>query len=179
MTLLFQQRSVIQHYCLREKTKAQIVTKLEQGHHQDALRFRAIEKWAGRFRAGWETVEDDERPGRPHQNDFCDAVLRFVERQPHSSSRAISKAVYSPRTKILRVLDDLGLRFFAPSWIPHCLSDVQKADGVELSQHMLDMMQGLGPKQQKYLMAGAGPGFTGTINVAECGHKTEMSCYQM
>jgi hypothetical protein len=48
---------------------------------------------------------------------------------------------------ILRVLDDLWLRFFAPRWMHHRLSDVQKADRVELSQHMLDMMQGLGQKQ--------------------------------
>jgi hypothetical protein len=49
-------------------------------------------------------------------------------------------------------LDDLGLRFFAPRWIPYRLPDAQKADTAELSQHMLDMMQGLGPKQQKYLI---------------------------
>jgi hypothetical protein len=51
-------------------------------------------------------------------------------------------------------LDDLGLRFFAPTWISHRLSDAQKADRVELSQHMLDMMQELGLKQQKYLITG-------------------------
>jgi Spy/CpxP family protein refolding chaperone len=34
------------------------------------------------------------------------------------------------------------------------LSDAQKADRVELSQHMLDMMQRLTPKQQKYFMTG-------------------------
>jgi hypothetical protein len=39
-------------------------------------------------------------------------------------------------------------------WVPHCLSDAQKPDSVELSQHMLDMTQGLGPKQQKYLVTG-------------------------
>jgi hypothetical protein len=49
---------------------------------------------------------------------------------------------------ILRVLDDIGLRFFSPRWISHRLSDRQKADRVELSQHMLDMMQGLGPKEK-------------------------------
>jgi hypothetical protein len=142
MSLLFQQRSVIRYYCLREKTNRQIVTKLEHGYHQDALRLRAVEALAARFRAGRETGEDDERPGRCPQNDLRDAVLRFLEKQPHSSSREISKALYSRRTTILRVLDDLGLRFFAPRWIPNRLSDVQKADRVELSQHMLDMMQG-------------------------------------
>jgi hypothetical protein len=38
--------------------------------------------------------------------------------------------------------------------MPHRLSDAQKAEGVELSQHMLDMVQGLGPKEQKYLITG-------------------------
>jgi histone-lysine N-methyltransferase SETMAR len=45
-----------------------------------------------------------------------------------------------------------GKNFFAPRWTPHRLSDAQRADGVEPSQHVLDMMQGLGPKQQKYLI---------------------------
>jgi transposase len=93
MTLLFRERSVIRHYYLRGKTNAQIVTKLDQGYHQDASRLRTIEKWAARFRPGQETVEDDERPERPPQNDLGDAVLRFLEKQPHSSSREISKAL--------------------------------------------------------------------------------------
>jgi hypothetical protein len=142
ITLLFQLRSVIRYYCHRGKTKAQIVSKLQQDYHQDALRLRAVEKWVARFRAGRETVEDDERPGRSPQNDLGDAAPRFLERPTHSSSREISKALYSPRTTILRVLDDLGLRFFAPTSMLHRLSDVQKADMVDLSQRILDMMQG-------------------------------------
>jgi hypothetical protein len=51
-------------------------------------------------------------------------------------------------------LDGLGLRYFATRWILHRLSDAQKADPVDLSQDMLDMMQGLGPKQQIYLITG-------------------------
>jgi hypothetical protein len=80
---------------------------------------------------------------------------------------------------IPRVLDDLGLCFFAPRWIPHRLSDAQKADRVELSQHMLDMMQGSAQNSRNILQLGTSPGFTGTINVAECEHKTEMSCHQI
>jgi hypothetical protein len=38
--------------------------------------------------------------------------------------------------------------------MPHRLSEVQKADRVELSQRMLDMMWVLGPKQQQYLITG-------------------------
>jgi hypothetical protein len=93
-------------------------------------------------------------PGRPPQNDLSDAVPRFLEKQPHSSSREISKAFCSPPTTILRVLDDLGLRFFVPRWVLHRFSDAQKADRVELSQHMLDVVQGLGPKRPKDLTTG-------------------------
>jgi hypothetical protein len=61
-----------------------------------------------------QAVEDDERPGRPYQNDIGDTVVRSIERQLHSSSPEIGKALYSPRTTILRVLDNIGLHFFAP-----------------------------------------------------------------
>jgi hypothetical protein len=65
------------------------------------------------------------------------------------------------------MLDDLGLRFITQRWVPRRLSDARTADMVELSQHMLDVMQGLGPKRQKNLITGASPGFTRTIGVAE------------
>jgi hypothetical protein len=133
MSVLFQQRSVIRYYCLRGKTNIQIVTKLVQGYHQDALHLRAVQKWAARFGAGRETVEDNEKPGRSPQNDLGDAVLRFLEKQPNSCSREISKVLCSPQTTILRILDDFGLRFFAPTWIVHRLRDAQKADSVEFS----------------------------------------------
>jgi hypothetical protein len=98
--------------------------------------------------------EDDGRPGKPPQNDFGDAVLRVLEREPHSSSRKIGIAFFSPRTTILRVLENVTLRSFAPRWIPDRLSDAQKADRVEPPQHLLEMMQGLSPKQHKYLITG-------------------------
>jgi hypothetical protein len=70
-----------------------------------------------------ETVESDKRPGGPRYNGLGDSVLRFLEKQPDSSSRETSKALYSPRATILPVLDDLGLRFFAQRWILRRLSD--------------------------------------------------------
>jgi hypothetical protein len=91
MTLLFQQRSVIPYYCLRGKTNAQIVTKLEQGYHQDAERLRTVEKWGARFRAGRETVEDDERLGNPLRTilvmQFSDFLRRNLILSPARSVR--------------------------------------------------------------------------------------------
>jgi hypothetical protein len=54
---------------------AQILAKLEQAFHEDAVHPCAVEKWAARFRSDQMSVEDEERCGRAAQNDFHDAVL--------------------------------------------------------------------------------------------------------
>jgi hypothetical protein len=102
MSLLMQQRSVIRYFIFCRKSNQQIAAKLAQSYGQEAQCLRAVQKWAARFRAGKENVEDDERSGRPPQIDIRDVILRFLEKNPHSSSRDISKALFTPKTIILR-----------------------------------------------------------------------------
>jgi hypothetical protein len=104
-----------------------------------------VETWDARFRAGQETV-DDTRPGRPASSDLSEAILQFLEKQPHSSSRDISKALCLPKTTVLRILHEIGLHVIAPRWIPYHLSDEQKADRVVIYQNLIDMIILRGPK---------------------------------
>jgi hypothetical protein len=104
MSLNVQQRSVIRYYCLIGKTNATIVEKLIKAYHGEAFHIRAVEKWAARFRGGQTTVEDESRSGRPAETDFSDAVLAFLERQPQSSAKEISRSLCSPETTVRRVL---------------------------------------------------------------------------
>jgi histone-lysine N-methyltransferase SETMAR len=154
MDLAGQQRSVIRFYCLRGKTNAQIEASLKKGYGVQALRTRTIEKWAARFRGGRFSVEDDSRPGRPIEIDLKTAVLKALDRQPHSSSREISKVLGFPKTTVLRALEELGLRFFESRWIPFRLSNDQKADRVRVSQEMIMLLEGLGPIERQYLITG-------------------------
>jgi hypothetical protein len=119
MSLLIQQPSVIRYFVLCQKSNQQIAAKLAKSYGQDALCLRAVQKWAARFRVGQEDVEDDERPGRSPQTDICDVILRFLKKNPHSSSRDMSKALFIPKTTIRRSLTDLGLKFDQARWIPH------------------------------------------------------------
>jgi uncharacterized protein YfaT (DUF1175 family) len=64
-----------------------------------------------------------------------------LEKNSHSSSRDISKALFTPKTTIIRLLADIGLKFYQARWIPHRLSEQQKADRMTLSQDMFQMMQ--------------------------------------
>jgi hypothetical protein len=87
MSLLMQRRSVIQYFILCQKSNQQIAAKLAKSYGRDALCLRAMQKLAARFRAGQEDAENDERSGRPPQTDVRDVVLRFLEKNPHASSR--------------------------------------------------------------------------------------------
>jgi hypothetical protein len=85
----------------------------------------------------------------PPQTDVRDVILRCPEKNPHSSSRHISKALFTPQTAIIRLLADIRLKFHPPRWIPHRLSEQQQADRMTLSQDILQMIQDLRPKQQE------------------------------
>jgi hypothetical protein len=118
-----QLRSVIRYFVLRQKSNHQIAAKLAKGYGQDAPCLRAVQKWAVWFCPGQENVEDDERSGRPLQTDIRDVILRFLEKNPHSSSWDSSKALFTPKTTILRLLTDLGRKFHQAHWIPYRLSE--------------------------------------------------------
>jgi hypothetical protein len=106
MPLMLQECSAIRYDGLRENTNAQIASKLEIVYHGEVLRIRAVEKLVARFRRGQETFEDEVRSERHSDTNFADAILRFLEKNSHSSSREIRKTLYSPKALVLRVLYD-------------------------------------------------------------------------
>jgi superfamily I DNA and/or RNA helicase len=122
MFLKVQQRSVIRYYFRHDYINKSIHTKLFHVSHEAVLCLRAIEKLAAKIRGGQETIEDDSKPRRPLKSDLGDAVLRYLDKQPHSSLHEISKTLCPPKITILQIFHDLGLQFFAPRWIPHRLS---------------------------------------------------------
>jgi hypothetical protein len=57
-------------------------------------------------------VEDDERPGRPSSHSFSDVISSYLNRNLHASCLEITKDLFIPMNTILRVLDEMSLRFF-------------------------------------------------------------------
>jgi hypothetical protein len=93
---------VTRYFVLCQKSNRQIAAKLAKSYGQDAPCLRVVQKWAVRFRAGQKNVEVDEKSGKPPQTDIRDVILRFLEKNPHSSSRDISQPLLTPKTTILR-----------------------------------------------------------------------------
>jgi hypothetical protein len=85
---------------------------------------------------------------------YSRCFLRFLEKNPRSSSPDIRKALFTPKTTIRCLLTNLGLTFRQACWIRQPFSEQQKAEKVAFSQEMLQTMSDLEPKQHKYLITG-------------------------
>jgi hypothetical protein len=136
------------------KRNAAIPVKFPKGNHESAWHIRAVEKWAARFRGGQNSIQDEARPEKPLETDFRNAVVRFLEKQSHSSSWEMSKALCWPKTAVLRGLDDLGLHFLAPRRIPYHLPEPYKAERVQVCEDTLQIIKSLGLQYHKYLLTG-------------------------
>jgi hypothetical protein len=53
-------------------------------------------------------------------------ILRFLEKNPDCSSRDLSKILFTPKTTILQLLANLGLKSDQVRWILHGLLEQQK-----------------------------------------------------
>jgi hypothetical protein len=90
-------------------------------------------------------VEDDERPGRLSSDSLSDAISGYLNRNPHASCREIAKDLFIPITIILRVLDEMDLRFFVARWVPYKLSPELEAKRIEICREILEILEQLGP----------------------------------
>jgi hypothetical protein len=107
-----QQRSMILYYVLHKKSNMTIQAKVSFVYGKDALCQHRVETSPPRFRSGRTSVEDDDRSGRLSTDSLSDAVSFYLNRNPQALCQEIAKDLFIPATTILRVLDQMGLRFF-------------------------------------------------------------------
>jgi hypothetical protein len=145
---------VIRHFAVRQKSNNAIETKLSLVYGRDALCQRTVDTWATRFRSGRTSVEDDDRSGRPSSANLSAAVSGYLNRNPHASCLEIAKDLFIPKTSILHVLDEMGLKFFVARWVPYKLSAELNAKRIEICQEVLVILEQLGPRQQHHVITG-------------------------
>jgi hypothetical protein len=75
-------------------------------------------------------------------NDSDEAILRALEEFPFSSVGQLSCAAHLPKTTVYRRLSEkLGLTARHLRWVPHRLSEAQKARRVQCSQSLLTRLR--------------------------------------
>jgi hypothetical protein len=158
---------MIRYYVLHKKSNTATQAKFSLGYGKDALCQRPVGTWAAHFRSGRTSVEDDERPGRPSSDSLSDIVSDYLNRNSQASRQEIAKDLFILMTIILRILDEIDMRFFIARWMPYKLSPELKANRIEICQEILEILEKPGSRQIIILLQGMNAGFIEIIIPAD------------
>ncbi|CAH1980565.1 unnamed protein product [Acanthoscelides obtectus] len=125
------QRQLLQQECLAE---------LLSVFGNEAPHQSTISRWYGEFKRGRVSLSDEPRVGAPKTavtQENVDAKLIIEDR--HVTYREIEASLKIPKTSIQENLhEELGVRKLVCRWIPHLLTEEQKAARVNWCQKTLD-----------------------------------------
>ncbi|CAH2002088.1 unnamed protein product [Acanthoscelides obtectus] len=101
-----------------------------------------ISRWYGEFKRGRVRLSDDPRVGAPKTavtQENVDAVRKLIIEDRHVTYREIEASLKISKTSIQKNLhEELGVRKLVSRWIPHLLTEEQKAARVNWCQKTLD-----------------------------------------
>ncbi len=79
MQHLLEQRATIK-FCVRlKKTGVEMLSMIREAFEDEAMSQARVYGWHKQFREGWESIEDDERSGRPSTSKTEEDVVKVRE----------------------------------------------------------------------------------------------------
>lgn len=125
-----EQRSAIK-FCVRlGKSFADTHAMIRHGFGDEALSRTTVFTWWKRFKEGRETLEDDERCGRPAtavHNENVTKVRTLLLSQPHLTVRALAEELRIGKDAVRTILTQrMNRRKVCARFVPHMLTDEQK-----------------------------------------------------
>lgn len=97
---------------------------------------RTAQWWFKKFRGGDESLEDEERIGRPSDVDN-DQLRALVEANPRTTVRELAEELGVSKTTISDRLKQIGKSKKLDKWVPHELNENQKNRRFEVSSALL------------------------------------------
>ena len=102
----------------------------------DSITRKSAYNWYARFDEGDMTCDDEPRSGRPQEiND--DDLLELVATSPSATCEDYAEELNSSKETVRRALHRLGFTSKLQKWVPHILSDANKAQRIKLSKQHL------------------------------------------
>ncbi|GFV42290.1 HTH_48 domain-containing protein [Trichonephila clavipes] len=125
-----EQRSVIRFLTAEGEKPAAIYWRMVTVYGEKCVTDKSVRKWSVRFRAGRESVGDDQRPGQANtviMSDLIDKVDDLVRSDRPVTLRMLPlKVDISYGTVWTIVHDRLQFRKVCAAWVPKQLTDQQK-----------------------------------------------------
>lgn len=143
-----EKRYVVRFFWRQNANKREILDSMKKSYGDACPSESFIRKWLSRFDSGELSVEDKPRPGRPICRENVLAVSKIIEEQPFASARTIAMTLNIDKNTVINILrNDLHLEKRYAKWIPHILSDDQKAKRVQVSIELREILQSLSANQ--------------------------------
>ena len=131
-------------FCVKlGKSATETFEMLRQAFHDHALGRTQVFEWHARFKSGRESVEDDERSGRPVTSRTPENVNKISElihedrRQTINELSALVGIGYGVCQEILT--EDLNMRRIAAKFVPNLLTGDQRQRRVDVCQELREL----------------------------------------
>ena len=156
--LKFELRSYIKIRTLLGIVPKEILIDLEIVYRGASLSYTTVKEWAKRFREGRESLEDEERIGRPRTavtSSNTSEIRWRVEEDPHITVEELAMGVGISTGAVHSILvDELKVSKICSRWIPHSLTKDQKARRVTCARKMLSEYKDSDPRRLAEIVTG-------------------------
>ena len=123
---------------LGAKQSSERISKAFPGDHAS---YSTVTYWFRRFKTGDESLDDDDKSGRPTTSgcsDNVDAIRRLLDEDPRTSYISINSVLSIGNSTIQKIIhDDLKMSKIECRFVPHHLSTDQKLRRVSVCQEWL------------------------------------------
>ncbi len=140
-----EQRINIKFLAQSGKNPTEAWRALKQVYGNAALSYPQVRLWHKRFKEGRDNAKDNPRSGRPATRlDSVDAIQDCVRTDRRQTIKEIALDISRPPSTVFKVLKkDLKMRKLCPKFVPHLLTDANKAMRMELSRQNLDNVRNI------------------------------------
>ena len=111
-----------------------VYRQLSEAWHDDAPSHSTVKRWFTEFNNGRTSLEDTERCGPPmstRTEETVDQVSDLIQANCRLSTREIAETIGSDHMTVFHILtEELGKRCVCSVWVPHDLTEQQKANRV-------------------------------------------------
>jgi hypothetical protein len=135
-----EQRFVIKFLFIKGLDSKAIHSELTAVLAPTAYSLPQVKEWRSRFAKGDLSCQDEITPSRP-PHVLAKALLDFLEEFPFANAGIIAQNFAQSKPTIKQIFNyGLRIRRFSRRWVPHSLSESQKADGKTLAIDMLSLL---------------------------------------
>ncbi|CAH1985567.1 unnamed protein product [Acanthoscelides obtectus] len=124
-------RAIIYYNFQRQLSQQECLAGLLSVFGNEAPHQSTISRWYGEFKRGRVNLSDEPRVGAPKMavtQENVDAVRKLIIEDRHVTYREIEASLKISKTSIQKILhEELGVRKLVSRWIPHLLTEEQKA----------------------------------------------------